>query len=147
MRCHGSSHLTDDVDFYYARDAENLAALVAALAPFNPRLRGAPPDLPFRWDTRTLNRSMNLTLVTDAGSIDLLGSVPGAGSFQAIWERSREMELLGVPMRVAALDDLIAMKRAAGRTKDQVHLLELEGLRALLQEDETAAADSEGSEP
>ena len=117
---------------YYARDAANLAALAEALAPFHPRLRGVPEDLPFRWDAWTLRGGTNFTLITDAGELDLLGYAAGAESFEALWERATETELFGVPVRVASLDDLIAMKRAAGRPKDQAHLLELESLRNLL---------------
>jgi predicted nucleotidyltransferase len=136
MRCHGSRYLTDDLDLYYARDAENLGRLAEALAPFHPRLRGVTEDLPFRWDTRTLRSGLNFTLTTDAGALDLLGEVPGADSFKALWDRATEVELLGTPVRVASLDDLIAMKRAAGREKDRGHLLELERLRTLPAEGE-----------
>ncbi len=131
MISHGSDYFTRDIDVYYARDAENLGALANALAPLHPRLRGAPEDLPFVLDARTLRSGANFTLVTDAGDIDLLGDVAGAASFNALWERASEMDLLGVPVRVASLDDLILMKRAAGRPKDQVHLMELERLRSL----------------
>lgn len=42
---HGSSYVTDDLDLCYARDSANLARLASSLAPFIPRLRGAPVDL------------------------------------------------------------------------------------------------------
>lgn len=138
MRGHGSSHLTDDVDLYYARDPDNLVALAEALAPLHPRLRGADPDLPFRWDLRTLRAGLNFTFDTDAGAVDLLGEVPGVDSFEGVWERSGEMELLGTAVRIASLSDLIAMKRAAGRPKDEIHLRELERLRALQESSETS---------
>jgi len=51
---HGSSYVTFDLDFCYARDAENLSRLVQALRPYNPRRRGAPEGLPFRFDGDTL---------------------------------------------------------------------------------------------
>src|SRR5918912_210054 len=38
---HGSAYVTYDLDFCYARDAENLSRLVRVLQPYNPRLRGA----------------------------------------------------------------------------------------------------------
>lgn len=44
-----------------------------------------------------------------------------------------------IPVRVASLDDLIAMKRAAGRPKDLTHLRELEALRVLTQQEENTA--------
>lgn len=135
MRAHGSAHLTEDVDFCYARDRENLAAVVEALAPLDPHLRGAPADLPFRWDALTLRNGLNFTLATEAGAVDLLGHAAGVDSFEGLWQRGREVTLFGVSLRVASLDDLIAMKRAAGRAKDQAHLMELERLRALLAEE------------
>lgn len=56
---HGSARLTQDVDVVYARDPVNVAALVAALAPTHPYLRGAPPGLPFRWDDRTVRNDLD----------------------------------------------------------------------------------------
>lgn len=54
MRLHGAAHRTDDFDVFYGRDAANLEALVRALAPFRPRLRGAPEGLPFLFDAITV---------------------------------------------------------------------------------------------
>lgn len=50
----GSPRTTVDLDIVYARDEENLARLAAALEPLQPRLRGAPPGLPFVLDSATL---------------------------------------------------------------------------------------------
>ena len=135
MVSHGSAHVTQDVDIFYARDLQNRQALVQALADYHPRLRGVPEGLPFFWDSRTLKDSVNLTLDTDLGAVDLLGEVAGV-DFEAAWERSVVLEIYGLAVHVAALDDLIAMKRAANRQKDQVHLLELEALRRLTQPDD-----------
>src|ERR1700723_172754 len=79
---HGSARLTQDLDIVYERSPENLSRLVAALASHNPYLRGAPPGLPFRWDLKTLERGLNFTLVTSLGDIDLLGEIPGGGTYQ-----------------------------------------------------------------
>lgn len=146
MRAHGAAHQTDDLGRCYSRDTQNLEALAGALAPLHPRLRGAPEGLPFVLDARTLRSGANFTLVTDAGDVDLLGDAVGVESFEALRERSIEMEFFGVRVRVASLEDLIAMKRAAGRAKDQPHLLELERLRRLVQ-DETNHKDTKNTKP
>jgi hypothetical protein len=129
MRLQGSAHITDDIDFAIARDAENLDALVRALAPYHPRLRGAPPGLPFFWDVRTLRNIMNITLDTDLGSVDLLGEPAGVTSFEALWQDATVLERNGCAVRVASIPALIAMKRAAGRPKDLSHLMELEQMQ------------------
>lgn len=128
MRLQGASHNTDDIDFAFARDPQNLEALVCALAPFHPRLRGAPAELPFFWDLRTLQMSINMTLETDAGEVDLVGEPDGVASFEDLWEGATVMDRQGVQVRVASVDALITMKRAASRPKDYAHLLELERL-------------------
>jgi predicted nucleotidyltransferase len=130
MSCYGSEFHTQDVDLCYSRDTSNFTALAEALTPFHPRLRGAMEGLLIRVDERTLRSGINFLLVTDAADVDLLGHVPGVDSFEALRNRASEMELVGVPVWVASLDDLITMKRAAGRPNDQLHLTELEELRA-----------------
>src|SRR5467141_2822831 len=72
---HGSARLTQDVDIVYRRSRENVARLVAALGPFDPYLRGAPPGLPFRWDAETIWRGLTFTLQTALGPVDALGEI------------------------------------------------------------------------
>src|ERR1700735_3383787 len=72
MVLQGSAHMTDDLDVSYSREPENLEAVAEAFSSQHPTLRGAPDDLPFRWDARTLKMGSNFTLSTDLGDIDLL---------------------------------------------------------------------------
>lgn len=83
-------------------------------------------------DAKTFKNVLNLTLTTDVGDIDLLAEPAGVDSFEGLWERANVMEIFGLQVRVASIEDLIAMKRAAGRPKDQQHLLELLDLRQFL---------------
>ncbi|MBI3928477.1 MAG: hypothetical protein HY319_23245 [Armatimonadetes bacterium] len=134
MVLHGSSHLTRDLDIAYGRNDENLKALVEALAPYSPRLRGAPEDLPFRWDARTLKAGLNFTLATSVGDVDVLGDAPGAPPFEEMLAHALDVDLGAMKVPIASLDDLIRMKRAAGRPKDRLHIMELEALKRLLAE-------------
>ena len=132
MRALGSSHLTDDTDICYQRAPSNLAALVAALAPVHPYLRGVPKGLPFRFDVPTLAAGLNFTFDTDYGEIDILGEVSGVGNYDQVLAQSVERMAYGVSVRVLSVDGLIAAKKAAGRNKDQSHLLELIELKKIL---------------
>ena len=136
MVAHGSATLTGDVDICYARDPENLERLARALATFHPRLRGAPPDLPFRLDSSTLRAGLNFTLTTDLADLDLLGEVLGLGMYESAHAASEEIEVYGLPCSVLTLEGLIRAKRAAGRPKDLRALYELEALLALKQDEE-----------
>lgn len=51
---HGSAYLTQDLDVCYRRSKENMERLTKALEPYHPRLRGAPDNLPFRFDAETI---------------------------------------------------------------------------------------------
>jgi hypothetical protein len=77
---HGSARFTNDLDIVYRRTAENIAKLTAALRPYSPYLRGAPPGLPFSWDERTLKNGLNFTRDTSLGWIDVLGEIVGGGN-------------------------------------------------------------------
>src|SRR5437867_9826517 len=92
---HGSARLTQDLDVVYARSAENIGQLEAALAPLMPYLRGAPPGLPFRWDEPTIRRGLNFTLTTALGDLDILGEITGGGAFEALLPHTIELDLFG----------------------------------------------------
>ena len=133
---HGAATLTGDIDVCYARDQGNLERLVQALAPFHPRLRGVPPDLPFRLDSPTLRAGLNFTLTTDLADLDLLGEILGLGTYDTVQAVAEEIEVYGLPCFVLTLEGLIRAKRAAGRPKDLRALHELEALLALKRKSE-----------
>lgn len=126
---HGSARLTSDLDVVYDRSADNAHRIVEALSPLHPYLRGAPPGLPFRFDEATIRAGLNFTLMTDAGAIDLLGEIAGAGGYPAISRNALEVALFGRVCRCIDLDTLIQAKRAAGRPKDLEVIAELVTIR------------------
>lgn len=132
----GSPIITGDVDICHARDDENLHRLAAALQALESRLRGAPPDVPFQLDAATLRAGDHFTFTTTAGSLDCLGSPAGTEGFTDLDASATDEDLDGLIVRVASLDDLIRMKRAAGRPVD---LIAVEWLSAL--RDELDAGD------
>ena len=118
----GYARATEDFDVSYARDRENIAALVKALEPFKPRLRGSDPSLPFFFDVTTVRQGCNFTLDTDAGPIDLLGEVTGLGAYDKVEAVADVMTLFGRDVLVLTVDGLLTAKRAAGRPKDLLDL-------------------------
>lgn len=126
---HGAARSTFDVDIVYRRSPENVQRLVAALAPINPYLRGAPPGLPFVFDAATVVRGLNFTLRTSLGDIDLLGEITGGGSYERLLPDSEPIRIFDMTMQCVTLSALIRLKRAAGRPKDLEAIAELEALR------------------
>lgn len=126
---HGSARFTSDLDLVYSRTTDNIAALTAALRPYRPYLRGAPPGLPFTFDPHTISRGLNFTLTTDLGDLDLLGEVTGGGGYDALLPHSEVISIAGIECRCLGLSRLIDVKRAAGRPKDLEAIAELEALR------------------
>lgn len=127
-RAHGSARLTQDIDISYARSADNLERIVAALGPLKPYLRGAPPGLPFEWSAETLRRGLNFTLTTTVGDIDLLGEIVGGGRHEDLLPHTIAVSVFGRDIRILDLPWLIRVKRAAGRPKDLEAIAELEAL-------------------
>jgi hypothetical protein len=125
---HGSVTVTFDLDVAYDRPRDNLRCLAAALAPFHPRPRGFPPELPFIWDATTLSNATVSTLQTSAGAIDLLGEVAGIGPYEEVKRNSIFVEAFGRRFATLDLPSLIRAKRAAGREKDVAAIPELESL-------------------
>ncbi len=127
---HGAARLTQDIDFLYSRESDNLARLAAALAPLEPYPRGAPPGLPFVWDEQTLRNGSNFTLTTTLGDLDLLAEISGDGRYENLLGHSLQIDAFGVCFQCLELTQLIKSKRAAGRPKDFEAIAELELLLA-----------------
>jgi len=123
---HGSARLTEDLDIVYHRTKENVTRLVQALGKSKPYLRGAPPGLPFTFDESTVWRGLNFTLTTSLGAIDLLGEIAGGGTFENLLPNAVRIQLFDVECFCLSLEQLILVKRAAGRPKDMETIAELE---------------------
>jgi hypothetical protein len=128
---HGSARITADLDVCYERSPDNLERVTRALAPLNPRLRGAPAGLPFRVDPPTLAAGLNFTFTTDGGDFDLLGELSGVGGYSDLRPGTVRMEAYGLSFLVISLADLERAKRAAGRRKDLLDLDEIAEIRKL----------------
>jgi hypothetical protein len=117
----GSSYPSYDLDIAYARDPQNLERLASALRELGAELRGAPSDVPFKLDARTLRAGSHFTFQTPYGSLDVLNDPDGAPSYDKLKAAAGERaDVEGEPILVASLDHLIAMKEASGRTKDKL---------------------------
>jgi hypothetical protein len=128
-RVHGSPSVTVDLDVCYDRSRDNLERLAAALVELGARLRGVDEEVRFLLDARTLAAGSNFTFVTRAGPFDVLGSPAGTSGYQELAVNAERLDLGGLVVPVADLDDLIRMKLAAGRPKDRIEAEVLGALR------------------
>jgi hypothetical protein len=138
---HGSAYPTYDFDLLYSRDEKNLEKLAAALVELKVTLRNAPPDPPLLIDARTLAAGSNFTFDSNVGAFDILGHADGMRDYETMRADSVREELWGVSVRIASIDDLIRMKRAAGRPKDKSMV---EELTALIEDQRRAAKGEKG---
>jgi hypothetical protein len=123
---HASPRFTKDLDISFATDRANLDRLGSVLVELGARLRGVDEDVPFVPDARTLIHAQMLTLTTTDGDIDLLADPDGSPGYAALRRSASRIDLEGVTVLVASIEDMIAMKRAAGRPQDLVDLESLE---------------------
>jgi len=128
----GSATPTFDVDITPATDPSNLGRLSAALTELDARIRvdGIPKGVPFSHDSVSLAQMTTLNLVTRFGDLDIAFDPAGIADYSQ-WEADATLvTVLGIPVQVASLDDIIQSKETAGRDKDR---LQLPMLRALQQ--------------
>jgi len=125
----GSTTITRDFDVCYSRARTNLERLASALRELKARPRGVDADVPFQLDAASLRNGMNFTFKTNHGDFDCLGDPGGGFDYELLRRNADEMDVAGRKVMVASLDDLIAMKRAAGRIKDRIEVENLSALR------------------
>jgi hypothetical protein len=129
-QAHGSPSLTADLDIVPSWDRPNLDRLAAVLVDVAAVRHGVAPDSPMPpLDERTLLAGAVFTLATRFGRVDLLANPDPGLNFERLMASAGTADVDGFRVNVASLDDLIAMKRAAGRPKDRVELEILGALR------------------
>lgn len=129
---HGSAYGTTDVDLAYSCERGNLKRIATLLGELNAHLRGAPEDVPFHLDARSLEAGGNFTFSTDLGSVDILACPAGAPPYEQLRDAATVITIDGREVRISSLDHLIAMKEAAERPKDKLMATEYRVLSDLL---------------
>jgi hypothetical protein len=140
----GSATPTFDVDITPAADAANLARLSAALTELDARIRvdGIPEGLAFSHDVASLGQITTLNLVTRFGDLDIAFEPAGVADYSQWQTHATLVTVLGVPVQVASLDDIIRSKETAGRDKDRLQLPMLRALRQRWQRMENPSPDT-----
>ncbi len=121
---HGSPLPTIDADICPSRDPDNLARLSRALTELDARIRSAdsPDGVPFLRDAAFLSTVELLNLVTTAGDLDLAFLPAGGADYPVLAARAKPLQVRGLMIPVAALEDVIRSKEAANRPKDRRNL-------------------------
>ncbi len=125
VQAHGHVRTTQDVDLLPGPAPENLDRLAAALRSLGARRAGEGNRVGVVLDAATILASDPLSLDTDAGGVDVHRSPPGSQPFVAMRRRALILDVIGLQVPVVGLDDLIAMKRAAGRPIDRGDVIAL----------------------
>jgi len=118
---------TKDVDVVVSSEPENVrrVAEVAVAAGGRVQQEGAFLGSPISI-AAALAAGGQVAIETDLGRLDVVQGLDGVPSYDELRPRASEAEILGVTVAVCSVDDLKAMKRAAGRTRDLADLEDLE---------------------
>ena len=128
---HGAERNTFDLDVCAGPDEGNLEALGRALLELTARLRGVEEDVPFVPDGRSLRKLQIITLTTSLGPLDVLTRPIGSPPYATLRRRALRVDIGSTSILVASIPDLLEMKRATARAKDELDIEALEAIEAL----------------
>ena len=127
VQAHGYLRGTGDLDVIPRLSSLNLSRLAEALADLESEMwrAGRPVNVS---DPNLLKRAPLVPLVTRFGRLDLLNIEQTAGapaSYDDLAARALIVEIAGREVAVAGVDDLIRMKKTAGREQDMLDIAAL----------------------
>ena len=120
VNLHGYVRATIDLDIWILADQENARKVYAALGEFGAPLGQVKPE-DFAQDGTIFQ------IGVAPCRIDVINKIDGVKYAEAS-PRAVQKTIEGVPVRIISREDLIANKRASGRTKDLADAEILEGL-------------------
>lgn len=129
IQAHGGQRLTQDLDVAIAASTDNIARLASALVELDARILGPDGQRSQSVPTAPLLASSDQWhLITVHGPLDTLTLPAHLGSFEEMRARAHEVPLGDLSIPIAHRDDLLKMKRAAGRPQDLADIQLLESL-------------------
>lgn len=118
---------TKDVDVVADPDPDNLARLAQTVFELGGQVQAREAFVSSAAGIADLlGKGERVQIDTPLGSLDVIEGMPGVPSYAELSQRADQVEVLGVSVTVCALEDLRAMKRAAGRTRDLADLEDLD---------------------
>jgi len=121
VQVHGHRRTTKDLDVIPAPHPGNHERLARALEALDARVSGVDPeavDLPVSDPERLRIAAVLPPLVTRHGELHVLNAPKGADDYDAMRSRALVVEIEGIEVAIAGLDDLIRMKHASARQSD-----------------------------
>ena len=118
---------TEDVDVVADPDPANLRRLAECVVAIGGHVQqreallSSPPSI-----AAALASERQVAIDTELGHLDVLRDFPGMASYHELAGRASDAEVRSVSVHVCSLDDLRAMKRAAGGRRDLADLDDLD---------------------
>lgn len=138
VAAHGFPRATKDIDICPDPIDENLERLANALAELEATPIGLDEfkgEFDLEPNLEGLNMGGNWTLLTTHGRLDVLqtfsfeGGAEGEGEYRDLASHAVERDFLGHRVKFCSYEDLLRMKRAAGRAQDKVDIESLKVAR------------------
>lgn len=118
---------TKDVDVVVAPDIPNLERVAGVAVASGGHVQQGEALLASTISIASaLASGEQVAIETDLGRLDVVQGLDGIPSYADLRSRASEAEILGVTVAVCSVEDLKAMKRAAGRTRDLADLEDLD---------------------
>jgi hypothetical protein len=141
VAAHGFARATKDIDICPDPRDDNLRRLAAAITELEATPIGLEEfegEFDLNPDLDGLRMGGNWTLMTKHGRLDVMqtfsfeGAGEGEGGYGDLVAHAVERTFLGQRVRFCSYDDLLRMKRAAGRAQDKVDVETLKAARGEL---------------
>jgi predicted nucleotidyltransferase len=118
---------TKDVDVVVSPDSENLKRIAGVAVAIQGHIQtgksflSTPPSI-----AAQLASGERVAIETELGQLDVVQGLDGVPTYDELRAEATEAEVLGIRVLVCSFEDLKAMKRAAGRTRDKADLEDLD---------------------